>query len=203
MKRKKINGILFDFDGTLTYPGSIDFDAIKKEIGCPQDRYILEYIEKQTPERREKLRNVLELWEDDAAEESVPNEGAEVCLSILKQWDIPMGIFTRNSMRSVQIALTKFKSVSEKDFNPIISRENSIPKPHPDGVLIAAWELGIPASELLVIGDFRFDIIAGNAGGALTVLLTNYGKSNMLSGDPEPDYIIDNLEQILGIIKTG
>lgn len=203
MKRKKINGVLFDFDGTLTYPGSIDFNAIKREIGCPQDRYILEYIEKQIPERRVKLRKILESWEDDAAEESVPNDGAEVCLSTLKQWGMPIGIFTRNSMRSVQIALRKFKSVSEKDFNPIISRENSIPKPHPDGVLITARKLGIPVSELLVIGDFRFDIIAGNTGGALTVLLTNNGKPNMLSGDPKPDYIIDNLEQILGIIKSG
>ena len=203
MKRKKINGILFDFDGTLTHPGSIDFDAIKKEIGCPLNGYILEYIEKQTPERRAKLRKILESWEDDAAEESVPNDGAEVCLSTLKQWGMPIGIFTRNSMRSVQIALRKFKSISEKDFDPIISRENSIPKPHPDGVLIAAGKLGIPASELLVIGDFRFDIIAGNTGGALTVLLTNNGKYNMLSDDPEPGYLIDNLEQILGIIRSG
>ena len=203
MKRKKINGILFDFDGTLTYPGSIDFDAIRKEIGCPPDIYILEYIEKQTPESRAKLREILESWEDEAAEGSAPNEGAELCLSTLKQWGMPMSIFTRNSMRSIQIALKNFKSVSKKDFHTIISRENSIPKPHPDGVLIAARKLGIPASELLVIGDFRFDIIAGNTGGALTVLLTNNGKSNMLSGDPEPDYIIDNLEQILGIIKPN
>ena len=203
MKRNKINGILFDFDGTLTYPGSIDFDAIKKEIGCPLDRYILEYIEKQPQERRLKLKKILESWEDDAAEKSVPNEGAEACLSTLKQWSMPLSIFTRNSMRSVQIALRKFKSVSEMDFNPIISRENSIPKPHPDGVLIAVEQLGISASELLVIGDFRFDVIAGKSGGATTVLLTNNGKSKMLSGDPEPDYIIDNLAQILEIIKSG
>ena len=115
MKRRRIRGILFDFDGTLTYPGSIDFDAIKKEMGCPQDRYILEYLEMQAPERRHQLAKILESWEDEAAKTSVPNTGAEACLSTLKQKGMPLSIFTRNSMRSVQIALKKFKSVSEKD----------------------------------------------------------------------------------------
>ena len=192
----RIKHAIFDFDGTLTYPGSIDFDAIRKEMGCPEDRYILEYIKMQAPKRRLELTKILESWEDDAAEASIPNKGAELSLSTLKQIGIPLSIFTRNSMRSVQIALRNFNSVSETDFNPIISRENSIPKPDPDGVFIAAGHMDIPTSELLVIGDFRLDIIAGNAGGATTVLLTNNGRNKMLPDDPEPDYVVDDLVKI-------
>ena len=37
--------MLFDFDGTLTRPDALDFAAIKREIGCPTDSYVLEWIE--------------------------------------------------------------------------------------------------------------------------------------------------------------
>jgi len=30
-----IKGVLFDFDGTLTIPGAIDFFDIKDSLGCP------------------------------------------------------------------------------------------------------------------------------------------------------------------------
>ena len=40
-----IKGVLFDFDGTLTRPGALDFPAIKQELGCPADQAILEYLE--------------------------------------------------------------------------------------------------------------------------------------------------------------
>ena len=40
-----IRAVLFDFDGTLTLPGSIDFAGIKKAIRCPGDAPILEFIE--------------------------------------------------------------------------------------------------------------------------------------------------------------
>ena len=46
-----MKGVLFDFDGTLTQPGAIDFLAIKREIGCPKDTAILEYIDLQPLEK--------------------------------------------------------------------------------------------------------------------------------------------------------
>ena len=41
----RAKAVLFDFDGTLTAPGALDFRVIKKEIGCPQDMPVLEFIE--------------------------------------------------------------------------------------------------------------------------------------------------------------
>ena len=60
--------------------------------------------------------------------------------------------------------------------------------------------MGLLTSELMVVGDFRFDVMAGNRAGALTVLLTNKGKSSMAPEDREPDYVVDCLEDILEII---
>ena len=46
----KIKGILFDLDGTLTCPGALDFPSIKREMNCPGDTPILEYLETHKPQ---------------------------------------------------------------------------------------------------------------------------------------------------------
>jgi HAD superfamily hydrolase (TIGR01509 family) len=203
MKRKqgrRIRGVLFDFDGTLTYPGAIDFDAIKQELGCPLNIPILEYLETISPAEQKPLMAILEAKEEDAAQASVPNTGAEKCVSVLKEKGIPMGIITRNSIHSVRVALEKFSRTTVQDFAAVITREASLPKPHPDGVYQAAARMGILPSELMLVGDFRFDVLAGKAAGALTVLLKNSDKSLMVPGDPQPDYTVNHLEEILAII---
>jgi HAD superfamily hydrolase (TIGR01509 family) len=194
--KNKIMGILFDFDGTLTYPGALDFPSIKREMNCPEEIPILEYLETQSPERRSELLEILESREEQAAAESSPNTGAEKCLSILKQKRLLLGIITRNNLKSVCLALKSFNHITIDDFTAVITRDDSLPKPHPDGVYKAARRMGIPTSALLVVGDFRFDVLAGRAAGAVTVLLTNGGRSAMAPGDPEPDYTVDCLEDI-------
>jgi len=44
-KPTQIKAVLFDFDGTLTKPGALDFNRIKSELGCPLDRPVLEFIQ--------------------------------------------------------------------------------------------------------------------------------------------------------------
>ena len=192
-----IKGVLFDFDGTLTLPGALDFPAIKRELGCPVDEPVLEFLETLPPSIRSELMKVLQEKEDIASEASRPNKGAEQCLSSFKKKGIPIGILTRNSLGSVKKALKNFKSISYDDFKSIITRDFSLPKPHPDGVVKSARIMGLSPSELLMVGDFRFDVIAGNAAGSTTVLLTNGGESLMMPGDPEPDHIITSLDELL------
>ena len=192
--------MLFDFDGTLTLPGALDFPAIKQEICCPHEIPVLEFIEGQPAERRSLLLEVLNLREALAAEESQPNEGAENCLSELKRRGILFGIHTRNSLLSVHRALGKFRRVWAEDFRAIMTRDDSLPKPHPDGVIKASNKMGVSAEELMVVGDYRFDIIAGSSAGACTVLLTNGKNPVLLPGDPEPDHVVDHLEEILDLL---
>jgi HAD superfamily hydrolase (TIGR01509 family) len=191
-----IKGVLFDFDGTLTLPGALDFPAIKKALGCPLDQLILEFVESQPPDQQARLMEILEEKEAEAAQASLPNRGAEKCLRTLRKRHIPVGILTRNRLKSVKKALEKFKVVTIDDFDTIVTREVSLPKPHPDGVIKAADQMGLSPEELLVGGDFRFDVIAGKRAGARTVLLTNGDKSVMAPDDPEPDYTISHLEDL-------
>jgi len=203
LTEKNIKGILFDFDGTLTRPGALDFPAIKREMNCPDEKPILEYIETLDPASRSRLRTILESKEEQAAEESLPNQGAEELLSALRSKGILLGIITRNSLKSVSRMLDKFDGITIQDFAAIITRDDARPKPHPDGVYQAASKMGLIPSEILVVGDFRFDVMAGKAAGATTALLTNGGRSEMDTGDPSPDYTINILEEILEIMENA
>lgn len=200
--KHKIKAVLFDFDGTLTYPGAIDYPAIKRELQCPPDMPILEFLETLSPDKQAPLTAILEAEEETAAQASLPNIGAEKCLSTLKKRGIPIGIITRNSMQSVRVALEKFQGITLEDFPAVITREQALPKPSPDGVFQAAKRMGISTSELLVVGDFRFDVMAGNAAGAHTVLLKNSDRSVMIKGDPDPDFTVNHLEEILDVIDA-
>ena len=195
-----LRGVLFDFDGTLTKPGLIDFRAIKAEIGCSRDTPILEYIAGLPPEDRSKATEILEDYEGRAARSSAPNSGAEACLSVLRERRIPMGIITRNSLKSIVLALEKLDDIKRGDFDVVITRDGVLPKPSPDGVFKAAEGMGCLACELIMVGDFRFDIIAGKRAGATTILLTNGGASDMLPEDPAPDHVCENFGQVLDIL---
>jgi hydrogenase expression/formation protein HypE len=195
-----IKGILFDFDGTLTRPGLLDFQAIKKALGCPADQPILEYIETRPRETRPHLLSILDQWETRAARGSIPNHGAEHCLQALKRGGILLGILTRNSLQSVKQALVAFDGIDIKDFTTVITREGSRPKPHPEGVYQAANRMRVHPSEILMVGDFRFDILAGRAAGARTVLVTNGLVASLEASDPQPDYVIRSLVQLPALL---
>ena len=195
-----ILGILFDLDGTLTLPGALDFPGIKRELGCPLDQPILEYLETVPEGRREELMVLLERAEERAASESRPNSGAEQCLAELRGKGMALGIITRNNRRSVETAFRSFKTVSLDDFAAVITRDSAPPKPHPDGVHEAARRMGIAAEDLLVVGDFRFDVISGAAAGAHTALLTNGDDPTMEPGDPSPEFVLVHLSELPGMI---
>ena len=195
-----VRGVLFDFDGTLTVPGAIDFKAIKRDLGCPLDQPILEFIEQQPKEKRVLLKEILEIHEEEAARQSLPNRGVTACLLHLRKMEIPFGILTRNSLRSVKTGLSSFGRFSITDFSVVMTRENSLPKPNPDGVIKAACAMGFTPAELLVVGDFRFDVIAGKSAGAKTVLLTNGKETTMEPGDPEPDFVCRHLRELINIL---
>jgi hydrogenase expression/formation protein HypE len=198
--------VLFDFDGTLTRPGAIDFAELRRLLACPAGTPILEYIEGLgDPGARRQAHRILDGYELAAARASVPNDGAEELVLRLRGAGVARGILTRNSLASVKEALKSFRTVSLADFPAVVTREDEgRPKPHPDGVHRAAMLLGVTPAEMLVVGDYVFDIAAGRAAGAATAFLTNGATPRQM--DETADYTVDSLAQlaaILGIQDRG
>jgi hydrogenase expression/formation protein HypE len=200
MSGPMIRAVLFDFDGTLTRPEAIDFPALRALLDVPSGTPILEHIQTlpSADEQARRLR-ILEDFEAAAARASVPNEGAESIVRMLKERGLKLGISSRNSRSSIDTALENFRAVSPADFDVILTRENSgRQKPHPDGALQAARLFGVSPAEMLVVGDFIFDIAAGHAAGAVTALITNGGPAVPM--DPAPRYTIRTLAELLPIL---
>jgi hydrogenase expression/formation protein HypE len=170
-----IRAVLFDFDGTLTRPESIDFAALRALLGVPTGTPILEFIRSlPSPEEQARRLRILEDFEAAAARASFPNDGAEEILLLLQKTGFKLGILTRNTRSSIELALGNFPRITSALFGAIVTRENvGRPKPHPDGVYTAAGMLGVAPAEMLVVGDFLFDIAAGKEAGCQTVLITN------------------------------
>ncbi|TES88838.1 MAG: HAD family phosphatase, partial [Desulfobacteraceae bacterium] len=139
----RIKAVLFDFDGTLTKPGALDFPLLKETIGCPDDIPVLEFIEGlPTPLEREEILSVLERFEINAASNSEPNHGAEELIRYLRSKGLGIGIITRNSLLSIERTLQNFKNIDISDFDIIISRDTPVKiKPSGDGILMAAQTL--------------------------------------------------------------
>ena len=203
MKTYPIDAVLFDFDGTLTKPGSIDFKKVKKSIGCPEFQSVLEYIEKiPHPEKKHSAIVTLDQMEMVAAKKSEPNIGAESLLSELCFKSIPIGIISRNSSKAIHAGLDNFKRITAFDFNIIISRDSPVkPKPSGDGILQAASEMKVDVKRIAMVGDFIFDIQAGREAGAVTVFIDN-GCSGELP-KVESDAKISQLAELLEILRLG
>jgi hydrogenase expression/formation protein HypE len=196
-----VRAVLFDFDGTLTRPGALDFPAIRRAMGCPAGMPILEFIEAiDGEEARRKALGILDAMELEAARRSEPNDAAEETVRVLLARGLRAGILTRNSRSSVREALERFPTLRERDFHAIVCREDvRRQKPHPDGVHVAAARFGCSPADLVVVGDYVFDIEAGRRAGSHTVLLGNGTPPRALS--VTPDDVIDRLSQLASVIE--
>lgn len=199
----QIKAVLFDFDGTLTQPGALDFGAIRMALGCPQGVPILEFIKSlETDKSRQSALARLDQFELQGARDSVPNAGAQEVVAWLRHHGIAVGIITRNSRPSVIRALENFDSTGADSFDLMITRDDPpAPKPSGDGIIWAADRLGLSAREMLVVGDFIFDTQAGQAAGALTALLDSGGDARLQAACC--DFRISSLDQIRNIVRAG
>jgi hydrogenase expression/formation protein HypE len=199
----RLTAVVFDFDGTLTRPGALDFVALHTAVGCPQDVGLLEFLSSlKDAQERQRVEAILEQAEDEAAERSQANEGAERLVAFLREYGIPMAIITRNRREAVERALANSMGIDPADFALMVTRDLPFsPKPSPEGVLHAARELGVDVHELLMIGDHAFDIEAGERAGALTMFLDNHPEKRVPSGNP--DFVVQDLEEAGTVIRYG
>ena len=203
MAAHDIKAVFFDFDGTLTSPGALDFPYIKRAIGCPAESPILEFIAGLADKaERDTARQILDRCELEAAAVSRPVSGCERLLNTLQDRNLKLGIISRNSPQSIARALENFENTSPADFDTIITRESPAAiKPAPDGILLAAGQLGLQPQQIIMVGDYVFDLQAGRAAGTHTVLLDTGSVRDAWIG--EYDFVIDTLDQLPAIIDLG
>ena len=199
----RVAAVLFDFDGTLTVPEALDFAAVRSAVGCPPGMGLLEYLAGVDDVRERRAKEaILEAMEVEAAEQTRENAGATELVQYLHRLGVPLGIITRNTRESIDRSLAKLPGIGADLFHVIVTRDLPLnPKPQPDGVLYAAEQLGVDVGELLVVGDFSFDIEAGKRAGALAMYLHN-DPNEPFHGDGA-DFVVHSLAEALAVIRRG
>jgi HAD superfamily hydrolase (TIGR01509 family) len=186
---QKVKGVVFDMDGTLV-TSHLDFNRIRSEAGVPAGIPVLEYIERAEEPQRRRALAVLVAHESRAARECALLPGAGEVLETLRERGLKLALLTRNSRESVSLVLERLAL----KFDCYVAREDAAPKPSPEPVLKIARILGLRAGQLLVVGDYVFDIESGRAAGAYTALLRT---EKPLNPCPEADLFVDHLAELL------
>ncbi|MBI2902772.1 MAG: HAD family hydrolase [Candidatus Methylomirabilis oxyfera] len=163
-----IRGALFDLDGVVVAQ-CLDFMAIKHEIFGSTEGFILERIQGLSGQERARAEAILARHETEAAIRCQPLDGVVPLLRRLDHHGLRLGLVTRNSRKSVDLIQARLAL----PFSAIVTREDAPPKPAPDPILLACRRLGVAAHEVLFVGDFEFDMLAGRRAGVRTVLLRN------------------------------
>lgn len=188
-----LRGVIFDMDGTLTVP-AIDFAEMRRRLGVLEGD-ILATVKCWPEERQREAFRIIEEIEARARDRLEIQPGARELIAFLDSRRIPKGIITRNTARPARFFMERLGTV----FSGIVTREFDRPlKPEPDAALHIAATWGIPPDQILVVGDYRDDILCGRAAGMKTCLLRNERNREHAN---LADYAVDSLFQLRDLLR--
>lgn len=159
---------IFDLDGTLTV-AIHDFAKIRRDLGIPEGADILGHLA-ALPEQEALVGHArLMRIEEELAEKTEPARGALPLFRLLRRRGVRLGVLTRNTREIALTTLGRIGLARYLDPSDVLGRDEAVAKPDPDGIFKLARRWGMPASALVMVGDYAFDLQTGRAAGAATV----------------------------------
>jgi HAD superfamily hydrolase (TIGR01549 family) len=170
MSLKQVKHWVFDMDGTLTVAVH-DFAAIRVALAIPPQDDILTHLAALPADEAAAKHAWLLEHERDLALGSTPAAGAVELVRDLHARGYRLGILTRNARELAHVTLEAIGLADCFAVDDVLGRDEAPPKPHPGGLLKLADAWDVPASAMVMVGDYRFDLDCGRAAGARTVLV--------------------------------
>ncbi|MDP3994456.1 MAG: HAD-IA family hydrolase [bacterium] len=217
---KSVDAVLFDFDGTLHFGDKdeliarLRYISEKMNLGFTSDeinefgnrtdwremKQLMVVVFNQrhpagtiTEEEFQTTNDTISGAFDDRF---VLGKGAKETLEALKASGKKIGVVTTRGRKSLERLLELY---GIKDtFDVVVNRDDTQEKkPHPAPIVIALNKMGIPENSrdrVLYVGDLQVDdVIAGNAAGVKTALITT---AELNPYGAKPTYKFDCLEEI-------
>lgn len=216
MTEKKINTLLFDFDGTLLdtneliiqsflavldkhYPGRFNREDALHFIG-PSLKQTFESID---PSRVEELIAEYRVFNRAMHDELVEEyDGVVETLRLLKAQGLKMAIVSTKISRTILhgLALMDVADV----FDVIVGLDHvTNPKPHPEPLQLALTQLSSSPDEALMIGDNSHDIEGGKNAGVRTAGVAWAAKGEDYLASFKPDYMLKHISDLLTLTKEA
>lgn len=170
MSLHEVRNWVFDMDGTLTVAVH-DFAAIREALEIPPEDDILTHLAALPHEEATAKHAWLLEHERDLAIASKAATGAVELVRELSARGCRLAILTRNARELAHVTLEAIGLADCFPVEHILGRDEAAPKPDPDGLFQIARAWGVAPSELVMVGDYRFDLDCGRAAGARTVLV--------------------------------
>ena len=170
MSLSQIRHWVLDMDCPLTVAVH-DFPAIREALGIPAQDDILTHLAALPAEEAAAKHAWLLEHERDLALGSKPAPGAVELVRDLAARGYRLGILTRNAQELAHVTLQAIGLADCFAVEDVLGRDDAAPKPDPDGLLKLARAWDVTPSDMVMVGDYRFDLDCGRAAGARTVLV--------------------------------
>ena len=210
--------VIFDFDGTMAdtrHNIVITMQRVMRELGMP-------VADEETCAStiglplKDCFRKIFPELTDDGAEHCaetyrqiffanakslVPSMFPHVqeTIDLLHAHRIRMAIASSRTSASLHGFIREMR-LTGKIAMVIGSDEVSHHKPHPEPVNVILSELGVPASETLVVGDMPVDILMGSAAGTHTCAVTYGNASAEELSTAGADFLIGDMAELATIV---
>jgi phosphoglycolate phosphatase len=206
--------ILFDLDGTLTDAapditaslnevfekrGLLPFyvNDVKAMIGHGAPKLIERALAARDATSLDKQAILAEFaatYSNRATRLTRPFDYVEEVLQHFHEAGVKLAVCTNKPQKLTDIILRELDLA--KYFDAIIGAREGLPaKPDPAGLHLALSQLGVEASQAVMVGDSDPDAEAGKAAG-MRVILASFGYSTVSVRDLEPDAVIEHFGEL-------
>lgn len=210
---KKIQAILFDFDGTLvnTAPGivatmtevfkrmGVDVpteEAMRATIGIPLGPALSQLAGFNEEQEREAVELYRQLFVEYELSNLDVYPHVMETLKALKENDIRMAIVTSRDSSSLRLIMEP--RGMHTYFETMVTASDGLrPKPAPDPVLALLQRMDISDQETLVVGDTTYDIGMGNNANCRTCAVTYGNHTAAQLAESNPTHVISDFRDLL------
>jgi phosphonatase-like hydrolase len=222
-----IKMVVFDMAGTTVNENNVVYKTLQKAINEKGFNFSIEQVlsEGAGKEKLQAIKSILSVYaelDDNALADTIyerfiellakaydtmeilPQDNAAELFRELKQRNILVGLNTGYNEETAQSLITKLGWKKGIEFDTLVTasdvRNN---RPGPDMILLAMERFGITdAAEVVKVGDSIIDIEEGkNAGCSLNIGITSGAHTLQQLESAKPDYVIDNLLEILPLLN--
>ncbi|MGF1741866.1 HAD family phosphatase [Vibrio profundum] len=209
----KVEAVLFDMDGTLVDSKAVieqawcsvalqngievDHNTIEKHIHGRSGQYTLDYLFHMfNNEEKAQIKHQVDSFEETARSDLIA--GAEDFLILLKQRGIKIALVTASWSERIEFLFSLHQL--HRYFDTIVARHQvQQGKPHPEGFLTAAKQLGIDIEHCLVFEDSLSGIEAGMRSGARCIAI---GDINTQDNEYQPSGTYQDFNVVLSTMSV-